>query len=266
VASGAGAHSEAVFVTGAARGIGHAIARRFAAAGYTVGAVDTDEAGLNTLKTEAAERNWTIYPARMDVTDFAAWQATLAQFVQNCDGRLDLLVNNAGVLASGEFVSIPAEKHKQIVDVNVTGVLFGCLAAFDYLRTTPGARVLNLCSASAIYGQPELASYSASKFAVRGLTEALELEWARHDIKVSALWPLFVDTAMVEGMQIGSVESLGVHLSPNEVAEAAWRAAHRTSKTAKVHYPIGAQARLLYHAAQLSPAWLTRLTTKRMSR
>jgi short-subunit dehydrogenase len=143
--------------------------------------------------------------------------------------------------------------------------MFGCHAAFDYLRDTPGARVLNMCSASAIYGQPALASYSATKFAVRGLTEALEIEWRPHGIAVMALWPLFVDTAMVSGMEIGSVESLGVRLTADDVAQAAWQALHRRSPLPKVHYPVGRQARLMYHMAQFSPAWLVRLTNKRMA-
>jgi NAD(P)-dependent dehydrogenase (short-subunit alcohol dehydrogenase family) len=257
--------TESVFITGAGRGIGMAIARRFAEGGYTVGAVDVDEVGLADLKNKAAEHNWPVWTAPMDVTDIEAWQATLPSFVESCGGRLDVLVNNAGVLAAGAFVDIPASRHKQIVDVNVTGVLYGCLAAFEHLRDTPGARVLNLCSASAIYGQAELASYSASKFAVRGLTEGLDLEWARHDISVRALWPLFVDTALIAGVTTGTTESLGVNLTPDDVADAAWHAAHRRSPIPKVHFPVGAQTKTMYHAARFSPAWLTRLFNKRMS-
>ena len=255
-----------VFITGAGRGIGMAIARRFADGGFTVGGVDVDEVGLASLKSEAAEHNWPVWTTTMDVTDIDAWRATLRSFVDFCDGRLDVLVNNAGVLASGNLVDIPAARHKQIIDVNVTGVLFGCLAAFEYLRDTPGARVLNLCSASAIYGQAELASYSASKFAVRGLTEGLELEWAPHDISVRALWPLFVDTALIAGVTTGTTKSLGVHLTPDDVADAAWHAAHRRSPIPKVHYPVGAQTKTMYHSARFSPAWLTRLFNKRLSR
>jgi NAD(P)-dependent dehydrogenase (short-subunit alcohol dehydrogenase family) len=255
------AATESVFVTGAARGIGLAIARRFAAAGYNVGAVDVDEAGLATLKDQAAAQ-WT---SVMDVTDLNAWQRALRDFVATTGGRLDILVNNAGLLASGDFVDIPAARHRQLVDVNVTGVIFGCHAAFEYLRDTAGARVLNMCSASAIYGQAELASYSATKFAVRGLTEALEIEWRRHDIAVMALWPLFVDTAMLSGVKTGSTESLGINLTVDDVADAAWRALHRKSRLPKVHFPVGRQTKFVYHLAQLSPAWATRFVNQRMA-
>lgn len=256
---------ESVFVTGAARGIGLAIARRFAAAGCAVGAVDVDEAGLLALKDEAAERQWSVWTGVMDVTDVDAWQRALHEFTDTADGRLDILINNAGVLASGEFVEIAPARHKQQVDVNVTGVMFGCHSGFRYLRDTPGARVLNMCSASAIYGQAELASYSATKFAVRGLTEALEWEWRSHDIAVMALWPLFVDTAMLDGVKTASTESLGVNLTVDDVAEAAWRALHRKSRAAKVHHPVGRQTKFVYYLSQLSPTWVTRLVNKRMA-
>ena len=256
---------ESIFVTGAARGIGLAVVRRFAAAGYTVGAVDVDETELDNLKTEAAQHGWSVWTSAMDVTDFDAWQRTLSEFVSTTGGRLDILVNNAGVLAAGNFVDIPPQRHKQIVDVNVTGVIFGCHAAFEYLRDTAGARVLNLCSASAIYGQAELASYSATKFAVRGLTEGLDLEWRPHDITVSALWPLFVDTAMLTGVHTGATESLGIHLTPDDIADAAWRALHRKRGMPKVHYPVGTQTKLAYYFLQVSPTWMSRLVNKRLT-
>lgn len=256
---------ESVFVTGAARGIGLAIVRRFAAAGYAVGAVDVDDAGLTALKDEAAPQGWSVWTSVMDVTDIDAWQRTLGDFVATTDGRLDILVNNAGLLVSGQFVDLPAGRHKQQVDVNVTGVVFGCHAAFEYLRDTAGARVLNMCSASAIYGQAELASYSATKFAVRGLTEALEIEWRPHDIAVMALWPLFVDTALLAGVQTGSTNSLGINLTVDDVADAAWRALHRKSRLPKVHYPVGRQTKFAYYLAQSSPPWATRLVNKRIA-
>ncbi|MDT5012013.1 MAG: hypothetical protein QOH57_3630 [Mycobacterium sp.] len=256
---------EKVFITGAGRGIGLALVRRFAAAGCSVGAVDVEQAGLTALKDEASRHGWSVQTSVMDVTDIDAWTRALSEFVGE-PGKLDVLVNNAGVLAAGEFADIPPARHRQQVDVNVTGVMFGCHAAFEYLRDTGGARVLNMCSASAIYGQAELASYSATKFAVRGLTEALELEWRSHGITVMALWPLFVDTAMLAGVQTGSTESLGIRLTVDDVADAAWRALHRKSPITKVHFPVGRQAKVAYHLAQVAPAWATRIVNKRMAR
>ncbi|MEV8191504.1 SDR family oxidoreductase [Rhodococcus pyridinivorans] len=253
-----------VVITGAAAGIGRSTALLFARHGYRVGAFDIDTAGLASLAEEGAPVTaGQIATGALDVTDTSAWTRALEEFCT--DGRLDVLVNNAGLLSSGPFEDTPASRHRQLVDVNVTGVVLGCHAAFPYLRDTPGAHIVNMCSASALYGQPELATYSATKFAVRGLTEALELEWARHDIKVQALWPLFVDTNMVDGMDIGSRRSLGVNLGADDVARAVFDATRPTRRSGRVHRPVGRQATVLATLAQVSPGWMNRLVNRRLT-
>lgn len=129
---------------------------------------------------------------------------------------------SGGSVLTGRLDTIPLADQQRAVEVNVTGVLNGCHTAYPYLRATPGAQVVNLCSASAIYGQPELATYSATKFAVRGLTEALDLEWEDDDITVTAIWPLFVNTAMVDGMDVGAQRRLGVRLPPRTLPPGSW--------------------------------------------
>ncbi|MDV2474302.1 SDR family oxidoreductase [Rhodococcus zopfii] len=245
-----------VFVTGAAAGIGRATALLFARRGYRVGAFDVDAEGLDILAAEQPG----IVTEILDVTDPQQWARALEKFCP--DGRLDILVNNAGILASGPFADTPLERHRRIVDVNVTGTVNGCHAAFEYLRRTPGSHVVNLCSASAIYGQPELATYSATKFAVRGLTEALEIEWAEHDIRVLAIWPMFVDTAMTTGMDTGATRSLGIRLTADDVAHALYEATRPGQPRWKVHRPVGWQAKLFAATAQVSPAVLNRLMNR----
>lgn len=255
-----------VFISGAAAGIGRATATAFARRGYLVGAYDIDESGLESLRDEIGALGGRICTGTLDVTGLDEWRARLAEFTSG-DGRLDVLVNNAGVLSSGRFEDIPAEAHRRMLDVNVGGTVNGLLAAFPYLKETPGAQVVNLASASAIYGQPELATYGATKFAVRGLTEALELEWRAHDIRVLDIWPLFVRTGMIRGMSTGTTRSLGVRLSSDEVADAIVAATEdRDRRVPKVHYPVGLQARMLMVASQFSPAWLARLSNKVLSR
>jgi NAD(P)-dependent dehydrogenase (short-subunit alcohol dehydrogenase family) len=258
--------SPTVFITGAAAGIGRSTAVLFARNGYRVGAYDVDLAGLATLREEVAGRGGDIAIGSLDVTDPADWAAQLGAFTGPAR-RLDILINNAGVLSSGRFEEIPLADQHRMVEVNVYGVLAGMHCAFEYLRGTPGAQVVNLCSASAIYGQPELATYSATKFAVRGLTEALELEWRRHGIRVIAIWPLFVATAMVDGVETGSTRSLGVHLSPQDVAGAIYAATHRgRRRPARVHYPVGRQTKVLAGLSQVSPNWVQRLMNRAVSR
>ncbi|WP_445166318.1 SDR family oxidoreductase [Mycolicibacterium sp. Dal123E01] len=258
--------SPSVFITGAAAGIGRATALTFAGHGYRVGAYDVDFAGLATLRDEIAGRGGEVAIGELDVTDAAAWSAQLGEFA-GTTGTLDILVNNAGVLSTGALQDVPLSAHRQMVDINFYGALAGLHAAFPYLRDTAHAQVVNMCSASALYGQPELATYSATKFALRALTEALELEWRRYDIRVLAMWPLFVKTAMTDGMETGSTKSLGVNLGPDDVANAVYAATHRgRGRLAKVHYPVGRQTRVLAMMGQVSPNWVQRLLTKYLAR
>ena len=144
----------------------------------------------------------------------------------------------------------------------------GLHAAFPYLRATPGAVVVNLASASAIYGQAELANYSATKFFIRAITEALDLEWQRYGIRVVDMWPLFVDTAMTKGVKTGTTDSLGVRLTAQDVADDIVKAVDPSWPRRllhQVHYPVGAQAKSSAMVARFLPAWLLRLLNKRLA-
>ena len=99
---------------------------------------------------------------------------------------------------------------------------------------------------------------------MRGLTEALDLEWRRHGIRVCDIWPIFVQTQMVETIDIGALRALGVSLKPADVADAIWRcAAHRG--WCRVHWLVGAQTRGMYWATCFLPDWLYRWATARVS-
>ncbi|WP_433577256.1 SDR family oxidoreductase [Nocardia brasiliensis] len=254
----------AVFITGAAAGIGRSTALLFAAQGYQVGAYDIDEVGLSRLAADITGQGGSVRTGVLDVTNATQWAERLAEFHAEAGG-LDVLINNAGILRAGQFETLEPAAHQAIIDVNLGGVLIGTHAAFRYLRDTPGAQVVNLCSASAIYGQPELASYGASKAAVKSLTEALDLEWERFDIRVIAIWPLFVDTAMTDGVQTGTTKSLGVRLTAQDVAEGIWEATRKRGRLPRVHYEIGTQAKVLATAAKYAPNWAVRTVNKYFS-
>lgn len=260
------ADNPTIFITGAAGGIGRATAVLFARRGYRVGAYDVDMAGLASLREEVTSRGGEISTGQLDVTDPDAWAQQLEAFTGS-SRRLDILVNNAGVLEHGRFEQIPLAAQRRIIEINVNGTLNGLHTAFPYLRDTKKAQVVNLCSASALYGQPELATYSTSKFAVRGLTEALELEWRRYGIRVIAMWPLFVATAMIDGRETASTKMMGVHLSSEDVAQALFEATHPSrSWLTKVHYPVGRQAKVIAALTQVSPNWAARLLSKTVTR
>jgi NAD(P)-dependent dehydrogenase (short-subunit alcohol dehydrogenase family) len=253
-----------IFITGAAAGIGQAVAQRFARAGWFVGAYDVDEAGVRALRQRLGGPG---HAGRLDVTSEADWQAQLEAFCTAAGGRLDVLVNNAGIAVTSPFAEADLARHHRLIDVNLRGVVNGCHLAFPYLRQTPGARVINLCSASALFGQPMLASYSASKAAVRSLTEALSMEWRRHGVGVADVMPLFVQTAMVEQevSKMKTVQTLGVRLTADDVAAAIWRLAQGPIERMPLHTPVGWQTRLFYLLARLSPDAINRLVTARMA-
>jgi NAD(P)-dependent dehydrogenase (short-subunit alcohol dehydrogenase family) len=260
-----------VFITGAAAGIGRATALRFAREGWCVGVADVDTPGLaelvQCLQAQPGAEPGRVWSCRLDVTDVQAWQLALDAFCTHTQGRLDLLFNNAGISATAPFEETSVSRHLAVIDVNVKGVVLGCHAAHRHLRQTPGSRVINMCSASALHGQPMLSSYSATKAAVRSLTEALDIEWRAQGIRVFDVLPLFVDTAMVRDdvARMQTVRTLGVRLSADDVADRVWRLASSPQSATTVHVTVGWQTTLFAWAARLSPGFVNRWVTARLA-
>ena len=178
-----------------------------------------------------------------------------------------MLFNNAGILAPGAFEQVPLARHEAMLSVNVGGMVAGCHSAFSYQQRTPGARVINMASATAIYGQPDLVTYSATKFAVRGFTEALDLEWSKFGICVSDIWPSFVKTNMAANFgHIASARSLGIRLTPADVAATVWVCATAKPGIHKTHWTVGLQARLLALATRVAPSALSRRVVRYLAR
>ena len=249
-----------ILITGAASGIGAATARLFHSRGWTVGLLDINHHDLADLASELGG----VWHAELDVADPDAVQVALADFCALHGGQLRLLFNCAGRMCSGHFGEVALAEQVRVVQVNVLGVLNMSHAAFPYLKATSNAQVINMGSASAVYGVPYLASYSASKFAVRGLTEALELEWGAHGIRVGDLMPPFVATPMLASQHFEApiMRRLGVRLQARDIAEAVWQQA----QGAALHRPVSLRFKLLYWMAQLAPTWVNRLIMSRLSR
>ncbi|MBB2495835.1 SDR family oxidoreductase [Aquipseudomonas ullengensis] len=249
-----------ILITGAASGIGAATARLFHSRGWKVGLLDINHAALATLAAELGG----VWHAELDVSDAGAVREALADFCALHGGQLRLLFNCAGILRFGYFEEISLEEHVSILQINVLGLLQVSHAAFPYLKATPDAQVINMGSASGLYGTPHMASYSASKFAVRGLTEALDLEWRRHGIRVGDLMPPFVRTPMVDSQRFTppALKRLGVNLQAEDIAQAVWQQAGHS----QVHRPIHWLFKLMYWSGQLSPPALSRLLMAWISR
>lgn len=253
-----------IFITGAASGIGRETALLFSQRGWRIGAVDLDEAGLQRLAQEigvaGADRCWT---AKLDVRDYAAWQERIKDFGAWSGWRMDALFNCAGIMKMGPFDQTPMAEHARTVEVNILGVMNGIHASLELLKATRDAHVISMCSASAVYGVPDLATYSASKFFVRGFTEALNIELEPHGIWVTDLMPLYVDTPMVRSQtyRAGSLETFGARLTPAEIAGLVWDAAH----SRKVHWVPGAMLKALNYLGGALP-FVSRPTMRMLDR
>jgi NADP-dependent 3-hydroxy acid dehydrogenase YdfG len=232
-----------VAITGAGRGIGAATALKFANEGWRVALIDRDPDTL--AETATRLRAACLWQGVADVTDHGSLSAA-ADAIGKIAGRVDVLVNNAGILRVGPFETISPEDSAAQIAVNVLGVVNGIYAFFERLKATPKARIINLASASSVYGTPDFAVYSATKFAVRGLTEALEIEFRRHDIRVCDISPPFVAGQMLASQTFrppGIERMGGIKMQPDEVAAWIWRAANDDNH--RVHYTLQTDQRLL---------------------
>jgi NAD(P)-dependent dehydrogenase (short-subunit alcohol dehydrogenase family) len=186
---------KSIFITGAASGIGRATALLFAEKGWFVGAFDLSADGLATLTQEIGSDNG--LTGRLDVTDRRNFEDAVAAFGAATGGTMDVLFNNAGIGESGWFEDVPYEAALRVVQVNFVGVLNGIYTALPLLKATRNSLCFTTSSSAATYGMPRLAVYSATKHAVKGLTEALSIEFARHGIRVADTLPGLIDTAIL---------------------------------------------------------------------
>lgn len=255
-----------IVITGAAQGIGAAIASLAVKKGYTVGIYDINTDGAKKLadtlnnkygkkfakKNKGAANNTPCIHGKLNVTSEHDWDAALADFVAFA-GHIDVLVNNAGILSSGKFTDIPLEKHLAEIEVNNKGVLMGCHKVKPLLAKHSNAKVLNLSSGSSLFGQPDLASYAATKFFVRGLSEGLDVEWSTDGIRCLTIVPFFVATDMVVGMKAGSIDAFGVGTTPDDVAKTALKVLETPNKKTTMHNPVGIKMAFLKRVTQLLP-------------
>lgn len=236
---------KSIFITGAASGIGAETARYFSKKGWFCGLYDVNTAGLAAVADELGAGN--SVSGKLDVRSRDDWALAVKGFGEATGGKMDVLFNNAGVGRHGWMEEISGEDNDWVIDVNVKGVVNGVQAALPLLKATPGARIVNTASTAGIVGSPRLAVYSATKFAVRGLTEALDAEFRDLGIRVTSLMPWFIDTPILdmgakEGANVKMADELkdaGQNVYPVSLAaERAWDAAHGDD----IHYMAGKDA------------------------
>ncbi len=255
--------AKSIFITGAASGLGREVACFFAAKGWFVGLADVNDAGLKETAAMLQQGMSSLH--HLDVTDRVGWSDVLADFDKVANGRLDVLFNNAGIGSGGPLQDMEDSDIDRLIAINFTGVVNGIRAGFPYLKKTPDSCILNTSSASGIYGTAGLSVYSATKFAVRGLTEAHDIEFQQFGIKSRSLMPGFIDTGILANVGKGMkghganmsgkdiLQSAGIEVSPVAIiGQAAWDAVHGD----KVHTTVNKTAKRLAFAARWFPGRL----------
>jgi 3alpha(or 20beta)-hydroxysteroid dehydrogenase len=191
-----------VLVSGAARGQGEAEARLLAREGARVLIGDVlDEPGAKI----AAELGDAAAYQRLDVRSPRDWERAVATAEQRF-GRLDGLVNNAGISRSGTVEAMPLDDYLEVVNVNQVGCFLGMKAAIPALRRAGGGSIVNISSIAGLRGVAGMSAYCASKFAIRGMTKAAALELGHDGIRVNSVHPGTIDTPMVSGPEFASVD------------------------------------------------------------
>jgi NAD(P)-dependent dehydrogenase (short-subunit alcohol dehydrogenase family) len=230
---------KSIFITGAASGIGRATATFFHQRGWFVGCYDVDLAGLQALEKELGSR---CACSCLDVRDKEGFDAAMASFSEQTEGRLDIMFNNAGLAVGGNLDDVPFDKLMDMVNINLVGVLTGIYAAIPLLKGTENSLCFTTSSSSATFGSPGMATYAATKHAVKGLTEALSVELARYGSRASDVLPGIIDTPLwksslyAQGGVVSAVPNMpelnaartdaGRTIAPLEVAECVWSAYH----------------------------------------
>lgn len=184
-------------VTGAARGIGRAVAERLAVAGAHVVIADRDEPEADVARSAIAQSGGKASAVSLDVTD-RDQIAAVVERLYDAHGRIDILVNNAGIVRNSPAVQMSHDDWKSVIDIDLGGV-FHCSQAFGRRMLADGrgsiVNISSICGEVTVYPQPQV-SYNAAKAGVNLLTKSLAVEWARQGVRVNAVAPGYVATEL----------------------------------------------------------------------
>lgn len=186
-------------VTGAARGIGREICLKLAARGADVVGIDLLEDELAQTVKDLNQMGVKAIAKSTDVTDAQAMK-DMAKDVAEEFGKIDIMVNNAGITRDGLLLSMDEDQWDLVIKVNLKGVFIGIQAVARHMLRSRYGRIVNLASVSGVMGNPGQANYAASKAGVIGLTKTAAKELGRKNITVNAVAPGFIDTAMTQAL------------------------------------------------------------------
>lgn len=245
-------------VTGAASGLGRALAVRLATEGWRVALTDVDDAGSEETCRLVDAAGGVGQVEHLDVASLEAWES-LRERLRADWQQLDLLVNNAGLGCSGDVGVFPIEEWRFLLNVNLFGGIYGCHTLVDWLKENPrGAHIINVASFAAIAPSPSMAPYNVSKAGLVALSETLYGELKPHGVGVTVVCPMYFRTNIEHAArdynqlrsEIIRQRTAQSTTTADDVAEAAWRAMQR-----KQLYAIpGRQARWYWWLKRFSPS------------
>ncbi|MGU3500242.1 SDR family NAD(P)-dependent oxidoreductase [Mycobacterium sp. C31M] len=253
--------SKHAIVTGAGSGIGAALCRALAAAGAEVVCTDIDEAAARSTAEPLGAR-W----ARLDVTDAAAVQTCVDDVVARA-GRLDLMVNNAGITWGGDTELLTLDQWNSIIDINIRGVVHGVAAAYPLMVRQGHGHIVNTASMAGLAAAGQITSYVMTKHAVVGLSLALRSEAAGRGVGVLAICPTAVETPILDKGSVGGFVGRDFYrmgqrnttfASADELAADTLRAIERNK--ALLVWPR--QARTAWRFARFAPGLLQRMSIR----
>ena len=183
-----------VLVTGAASGIGRAVAERLGEEGARLFALDVHTEGLASLGETLRSRDVEVATRRCDVSEEAEVEAAVAECVAR-SGRLDVLVNVAAILRTDRLHELRTADWQRVLAVNLTGTFFTCRAALPHLLTT-GGNIVNVASTAAVHGQPYAGAYAASKGGVVALTKSIAIDYVKQGVRANTVLPCDIATPM----------------------------------------------------------------------
>ncbi|MDM5228550.1 3-ketoacyl-ACP reductase [Cytobacillus sp. NJ13] len=204
-------------ITGAGRGIGRAAAIALAKEGVNIGLLGRTIENLEKMADELSQYNVNVSAAAADVADLEAVTHAV-EHIKSDLGSVDILINNAGIAKFGGFLELSPDEWESIIQVNLMGVYNVTRAVLPEMIEQKSGDIINIASTAGQKGAPVTSAYSASKFAVLGLTESLMLEVRKHNIRVSALTPSTVatDLAIETNLTDGNPEKV---MQPEDLAE-----------------------------------------------
>ena len=188
-------NNKAVLISGGARGMGSVAAKLFCSEGASVIIGDILEDEGRKIEAEINESGGVCIFVRLDVTSEEDWDSAVNLTVERF-GKLDILINNAGIFPMESIEETTVESWDRVMDVNAKGVFLGTKAAIPAMRTSGGGSIINLSSIAGLVGSAYSASYNATKGAVRLLTKSTAIQYAKDGIRANSIHPGLVDTLM----------------------------------------------------------------------